>query len=169
MPKVVEFPMPSRQKPTPPVRPLGDGEIVVCDGTQDDFSEIIALDARVAGISRPEFWHELQVQRTASNTLILLVARYAGKIVGYAMGEVRAWPVRTPACGWVYAIGVDKKHRLRRVASALMTELIRRFQAQGVYTIRTIIDVDDHLLMSFLRSLGMTAGPFVELEMSIAQ
>lgn len=160
--------MTSRQTAKPRIEQPGEDEIVIGDGSQDDFSEIIALDARVTGVSRPEFWHELQVQHKATtNTLIVLVARSAGKIVGYAMGEVRAWPVRTPACGWVYAIGIDKKYRLRRAASALMAELIERFRAQGICTIRTMIDVDDHLLMSFLRSLGMTAGPFVELEISI--
>ncbi len=28
-----------------------------------------------------------------------------------------------------------------------------------------MLHIDDHLLMSFFRSHGMTAGPFVELEM----
>lgn len=158
--------MASRQTATRQADRPDSGAIVIGDGSQDDFPEIIALDTRVTGISRPEFWQEFQVHRSAN--LILLVARHAGAIVGYAMGEVRAWPVRTPACGWVYAIGVDKEHRLKRAASLLMAELIDRFRAQGVGTVRTMIDVDDHLLMSFLRSMGMTAGPFVELEMSIA-
>jgi len=48
-----------------------------------------------------------------------------------------------------------------------MADLISRFKKSGVKTIRTVIDVDDYLLMSFLRSFGMTAGPFVELEMTL--
>lgn len=161
--------MTSQRIKSPEAERPSDDEIVIREGSRNDFPDIIALDAGIAGISRPEFWHEFQEHRAATNTLIILVARRSGKIVGYAMGEVRAWPVRGPACGWIYAIGVEKENRQRRAASALMTELIERFRAQGVGTIRTMIDVDDHLLMSFLRSLGMTAGPFVELEMSIAQ
>ena len=80
------------------------------------------------------------------------------------MGEVRAWPVRAPACGWIYAIGVAGSYRLQNVAAALMAAMIARFKANGAGAISTMIDVDDHLLMSFLRSSGMTAGPFVELE-----
>jgi ribosomal protein S18 acetylase RimI-like enzyme len=70
-------------------------------------------------------------------------------------------------CGWLYAVGVDKDHRLQKIATALMSELVDRFRKNGVKAVRTVIDVDDHLLMSFFRSCGMTAGPFVELEMTI--
>ena len=89
-------------------------------------------------------------------------------MIGYALGEIRSWPVCAPVCGWLYAIGVAKEYRQHKAASALMIELIARFKKCGVGSIRTVIDVDDHLLMSFLRSFGMTAGPFVELEITFA-
>lgn len=153
-----------------PAEALGVAEpmnVVVADAEHTDLAEIIDLDTRVTGIARPEFWNDFCHQRSTSETLCLLVAKKSGEIVGYAMGEVRAWPVRAPACGWLYAIGVKAEHRLSRAATALMTELTARFRARGVLAIRTMINIDDHLLMSFLRSLGMTAGPFIELEMKI--
>ena len=139
----------------------------VTDAEEADLATIIELDARITGIPRPEFWRHFFGQRTRSKTLCVLVAKRADKIIGYAIGEVRAWPVRSAACGWIYAIGVEKGHRLQRGATALMAELVARFRANGVGAVRTMIDVDDNLLMSFLRSQGMTAGPFVELEMKI--
>ena len=144
-----------------------DVDLVVTDATEADLPAVVSLDERITGVERRAFWSHIDAQRAAGNTLTVLVAKRGGKIIGYAMGEVRAWPVRAPACGWIYAIGVDKGHRLQRTASALMVELVARFKAQGCGAVRTIIDVDDHLLMSFLRSQGMTAGPFVELEMAI--
>ena len=153
------------------VAPGRDGELAVTDAGPADLAAIVALDERITGIARAEFWNHFFAQRAASDTLTVLVARKkasgSGELIGYAMGEVRAWPVRAPACGWIYAIGVEKSHRLQRAASVLMAELIARFRAHGCGTVRTMIDVDDHLLMSFLRSQGMTAGPFVELEMQI--
>ena len=147
----------------------GDGQhgITVAEADAADLAEIIALDARITGFSRADFWKDLFRQLETSETLCVLVAKSAGKIIGYALGEVRSWPVRAPACGWLYAIGIEKKYRLHKGASALMTELISRFKKSGVGTIRTVIDVDDSLLMSFLRSFGMTAGPFVELELTL--
>jgi len=145
----------------------GDGRrgITVVEADDVDLTEIIALDARITGFPRADFWQDLFRQLKTSETLCVLVAKSAGKIVGYALGEVRSWPVRAPACGWLYAIGVEKEYRLHKGATALMTELISRFKKSGVGAIRTVIDVDDNLLMSFLRSFGMTAGPFVELEL----
>jgi len=149
--------------------PGRDADVVVADATEADLPAVVALDERITGVVRREFWSHIDAQRAAGNILTVLVAKREGKLIGYAMGEVRAWPVRAPACGWIYAIGVEKGHRLQRAASTLMTELVARFKAQGCNAVRTIIDVDDHLLMSFLRSQGMTAGPFVELEMPIEQ
>jgi ribosomal protein S18 acetylase RimI-like enzyme len=141
-------------------------DVRIADATSSDLAEIIDLDARITGFARAEFWNDLFHRRDASDTLCVLVAKSAGKIVGYALGEIRSWPVRAPACGWLYAIGVDERYRLQRCASTLMAELISRFKQSGVGAIRTVINMDDHLLMSFLRSFGMTAGPFVELEMN---
>jgi ribosomal protein S18 acetylase RimI-like enzyme len=145
----------------------GQHGITVAEAGTADLAEIIALDARITGFARADFWKDLFRQLETSETLCVLVAKSADKIIGYALGEVRSWPVRAPACGWLYAIGVEKEYRLHKSASALMTELISRFKKSGVGTIRTVIDVDDNLLMSFLRSFGMTAGPFVELEMTL--
>ncbi len=141
-------------------------DIRVTEAEAGDLGAIIALDGQVTGFKRADFWTDLFRQRQTSETLSILVARSAGKIIGYALGEIRSWPVRAPACGWLYAIGVDKEYRLHKAASALLTELIARFKGRGVAAIRTMIDVDDHLLMSFLRSFGMTAGPFLELELT---
>jgi hypothetical protein len=105
--------------------------------------------------------------QAASETLCVLAATKSDKSVGYAAGEVRSWQVRAPACGWLYAIGGEERCRLRRYASSLTAELISRFKQSGVGTIRTVMDVDDYLLMSFLRSCGMTTGSFVELEMTL--
>jgi ribosomal protein S18 acetylase RimI-like enzyme len=144
-------------------------DLAVTDAKAADLAEIIDLDASIAGYARTDFWNDLFRKKETSATLYVLVARSAGKIVGYALGEIRSWPVRAPVCGWLYAVGVKKDHRLQKAATALMTELISRFRKNGVEAIRTVIDVDDHLLMSFLRSFGMTAGPFIELEMSLSQ
>jgi GNAT superfamily N-acetyltransferase len=159
--------------PTTADLPQRQDRVVVTDAAEADIATVVALDERITGVSRRDFWNHIDTQRRASgNTLCVLVAKRTDasgdeRIIGYAMGEVRAWPVRAQACGWIYAIGVEQGHRLQRAASALMSALIARFKAQGCSAVRTMIDVDDHLLMSFLRSQGMTAGPFVELEMAI--
>ena len=159
--------LPGKRRSEGPALDAATADIAVSEADARDLAEIIALDGKVTGFERADFWTELFRQQPRSETLCILVARSGGKIVGYALGEVRSWPVRAPACGWLYAIGVDKEHRLQKAASLLLVELIARFKKSGVGAVRTMIDVDDHLLMSFLRSFGMTAGPFVELELNL--
>ena len=98
-------------------------DFTVADAELTDLAEIIDLDARIAGYSRADFWDNLFRQRAANATLYVIVARRAGKIIGYTLGEIRSWPVRDPVCGWLYAVGVDKDHRLQKVATALMTRV----------------------------------------------
>jgi GNAT superfamily N-acetyltransferase len=142
-------------------------DVRVADATFNNLAEFIERDARVTGFARAEFGNDLLRRRAANNTLCARVAAKSGKIAGYAAGEVRWWQVHAPAWGWLYATGVDERYRLHKYASSLMAELISRFKQSGVGTIRPVIDVDDHLLMSFLRSCGMTTGSFVELEMTL--
>ena len=142
--------------------------LVLADADESDLEEIIALDEKVAGGSRADFWRDLFRQKVAGGPWFVIVARTSGVLVGFVMGEIRSWPVRTPTCGWLYAIGVEKNHRLHKIGTALMTELISRFRGNGVETVRTVIGIDDQLLMSFLRGYGMSAGPFVELEMAVS-
>jgi ribosomal protein S18 acetylase RimI-like enzyme len=136
------------------------------EARSDELPKVIELDATVTGVKRPDFWLDLSRQ-AGSKTLAVVIATMGGEIIGYALGDLRAWPVRAPACGWIYAIGVAAEYRQQKVATGLMQAMIDHFAKNGAASIRTMIEVDDHLLMSFLRSFGMTAGPFVELELKL--
>ena len=79
----------------------GDGQhgIAVANVNAADFIEIIALDARITGFARADFWTNLFHHRETSETLCVLIAKSGGKMIGYALGEVRLWPVCAPAGG----------------------------------------------------------------------
>jgi len=80
---------------------------------------------------------------------------------------VRAWEFGSPPCGWVFALGVSNAHREHHVGSRLMERIFQRFKADGVTSVRTNVSRHDTLNLSFFRSLGMTAGPYVQLEMTL--
>ena len=42
------------------------------------------------------------------------------------------------------------------------------FRRAGVRTVRTMLSRDNTLILSFFRSQGMMAGPFIPLEMDLA-
>ena len=80
------------------------------------------------------------------------------------MGEIRAWEFGSKPCGWVFAIGVKKDCVLSGIGSNLLDNLCDCFRQNGVAKVRTMTAKQEHELLSFFRSQGMMAGPYLQLE-----
>ena len=128
-----------------------------------DLKAISALDARLTGSDKPDYWREM----LAPERHFLVAETSKGALAGFIAGEVRAWEFGQPAAGWVFAIQVDPKLRLKGTGSALFEALVSRFKAQGVTRVRTLVDRRDNLILSFFRAQGMVAGPSLQLDMEV--
>jgi len=135
----------------------------------NDYDCVVKLDAQTSGVSKPDYWREIFPQYIAGdeNQRYLFVADLDGQTVGFALGEVRAWEFGSPPCGWVFGLGVSTRVREHRVGSALVKAMFDRFREDGVASVRTSVSRRDTLNLSFFRSLGMTAGPYVQLEFNL--
>jgi len=134
-----------------------------------DLERIVAIDTKVTGIAKDDYWHAIFHRYGRGNRpeRHFLVAEFAGQVVGFVIGEVRDWEFGEPPCGWVFAIDVQPEHRLHGVASVLLRALCDAMRRSGVRKLRTILARDDMLILSFFRSQGMRTGPFVPLEMDL--
>ena len=129
-----------------------------------DLAAISALDARLTGSDKPDYWQEM----LAPGRHFLLAETAKGALAGFIAGEIRAWEFGQPAAGWVFAILIDPKLRLKGVGTALFDALVERFKAEGVTRVRTLVDRKDHLILSFFRAQGMVAGPSLQLDMDLS-
>jgi ribosomal protein S18 acetylase RimI-like enzyme len=129
-----------------------------------DLPAISALDARLTGTSKPDYWGE----RLGPGLHFLVAETEKGAFAGFIAGEVRAWEFGQPPAGWVFAIQIDPKVRLRGVGSALFEALVARFKEEGVTRVRTLVDRKDHLILSFFRAQGMVAGPSLQLDKDLS-
>ena len=129
-----------------------------------DLPAISALDARLTGASKPDYWRD----RLALGLHFLVAETDRGAFAGFIAGEVRAWEFGQPAAGWVFAIQIDHELRQQGVGSALFEALVERFKKQGVTRVRTLVDRKDHLILSFFRAQGMVAGPSLQLDLDLA-
>ncbi|MCP4329690.1 MAG: GNAT family N-acetyltransferase [Alphaproteobacteria bacterium] len=137
------------------------------DGVAADVTAVIRLDAQVTGVAKTGYWHNLfeRYLGTRQRGRYVLVAETgSGDVVGFIIGEVRAWEFGSAPCGWVFAVSVAPGLRLEGIGSDLFDAISERFRAIGVDKIRTMLSRDNHLLMSFFRSHGMMAGPYIQLE-----
>ncbi len=155
-----------------------------------DVAGVIDLDQRVTGLAKQDYWRDLfERYDSRRRQRYFLVAETAAKttaggaggaedtkfdgaggtarIVGVITGEVRAWEFGSAPCGWVFALSIDPEARLGGIGSALLEAISDNFRAAGIDTMRTVLSRDNHLLMSFFRSHGMMAGPYIELEKAL--
>ena len=139
-----------------------------------DLAEVVALDKRVTKIAKPGYWNEMFVGygRSRSKERFFLVAELANdkarqRIVGFIVGEVRAWEFGSAPCGWVIALSVDPDKRLHGVGQMLFEAISADFKNTGMSKMRTMVARENQLHLLFFRSEGMMAGPYIQLEKDI--
>jgi ribosomal protein S18 acetylase RimI-like enzyme len=133
-----------------------------------DLAAVIRLDARLTGRSKAAYWKKVFggfVSRQRGSTHVGLAARADGRLIGYLLGEVRAFEFGSPPSGWIFAVGVDPGAAHHGIGSALVAEAGRRFARAGVATVRTMVRRNDVPLLAFFRSNGFVGGPFTQLEL----
>lgn len=136
-----------------------------------DLDAVIALDAAVTGLAKPDYWYELfhRYGARGRQQRFFLVAEAAGEIEGFVIGEVRDWEFGSPPCGWVFGINVRPDTRLGGVGTRLLDGIVQAFRRAGVTKVRTLLARDNNLVLSFFRSQGMTAAPFIPLELDLGE
>jgi ribosomal protein S18 acetylase RimI-like enzyme len=166
---------PATSPPAPHRRPAlrespdADAAIEVRAVRRSDLDRVIDLDATVTGLEKRKYWLSVY-RRYGSGThdeQQFLVALSHGRVVGFVIGEVRDWEFGSAPCGWVFAIDVDPQARLAGVGTQLLQAISVRFRRIGVSKLRTIVALENTLILSFFRAQGMMAGPLIALEMDL--
>lgn len=134
------------------------------DAVADDIPAVTALDAATSGASKPGYWQEIHGQPGRTQERLFLVAELDQRLVGFIVGEIRAWEFGSPPCGWVFALTVDPAVREGGIGAALFDAMCTRFRAAGIGTVRTMVNRRQRVQLSFFRSQGLTTGPYIELE-----
>jgi ribosomal protein S18 acetylase RimI-like enzyme len=152
-----------------PKAPAADAALAVRPVEVRDLDAIIALDAAVTGLAKPDYWYELfhRYGTRGRQQRFFLVGDATGEIQGFVIGEVRDWEFGSPPCGWVFAIDVLPQMRQAGIGTQLLQAVCTLFRREGVRTVRTMLSRDNTLILSFVRSQGMMAGPLIPLEMAL--
>ncbi len=154
-------------RPAPP--PAGRARTEVRPVRRGDLAAVIAIDARVTGIEKRAYWRGIYRRYADADApgRQFLVAADGPVVLGFVIGEVRDWEFGSPPCGWVFAIDVHPEARQSGLGTMLLAAIARGFRRAGVTKVRTLLSRDNSLILSFFRSQGMMAGPFIPLEMDL--
>lgn len=134
-----------------------------------DLAEVVAIDAEVTRLPKPGYWAGIHRRYGGGRRQqrFFLVAESGGRIEGFVIGEVRDWEFGSPRCGWVFAISVRPGARQAGTGTRLLAAICDGFRRLGVTKVRTLLARDNQLVLSFFRSQGMMAAPFIPLELDL--
>ena len=140
--------------------------ISIRNARPSDLDAVIALDELDLKEEKPAYWRSVfdHYVSGGKKDRLFLVAENGDEVVGFIIGEVRAWEFGSPPCGWVFALTVSPKSRQMGIGQQMLEEMCRRLQQAGVTTVRTMVDRDNKVTLSFFRSLGLRTGRYIELE-----
>lgn len=143
-------------------------QISIRNAVTSDFDAVVSLDLQGSDEEKPAYWSSVfDHYINGHNDRCFLVAEYNNTVVGFIIGEVRAWEFGSPPCGWVFAAAVSPHVRQMRIGQQLFDEISNCLKLAGVTTVRTMADRDNNLLLSFFRSMGLRTGRYIELEKAL--
>lgn len=155
----------------PPALPTTAVSVHIRRARAADIAQIIQLDKRVTRIAKPDYWRDI-FERYGNRRLderFFLVAEAESAtrqapLLGFVVGEVRAWEFGSVPCGWVFAFSVDPDARQQHIGEQLFEAMSEAFRKAGMRTMRTMVARDNQLHLAFFRSEGMMAGRYIQLE-----
>src|SRR5512145_999340 len=103
-----------------------------------DLSAAIALDAENTGLRKAAYWQErFEWYAGRQPDRFFLVAERDGELLGFIVGEVRAWEFGSPPSGWIFAVHISPAARQVGLGALLFDEICARFRGAGVTHVRT--------------------------------
>jgi ribosomal protein S18 acetylase RimI-like enzyme len=150
-------------------------KIVIRDAQEKDLQAVIKIDGAISidvygtVVDKVAYWQGIfdYFVRRVEEKRYFLVAELNNEVVGFIGGEARAWEFGSPLCGWVFAVEVNPKTRTLGIAQQLFREMCQRLKQTGVSTVRTMVNIDDKVTLSFFRSQGMRTGRNIEMELQV--
>lgn len=138
---------------------------------ESDLEHVVTLDQRVTGLAKPDYWHDIferYTRRRVEERFFLIAEHDRGRedstLLGFIVGEVRAWEFGSRPCGWIFAFSVEPDTRQQGIGERLFEAISNEFRSIGITTMRTMVERKNQLHMAFFRSEGMVAGPYIQLE-----
>jgi len=137
-----------------------------------DLEEVIRIDALHTGEPKRDYWRDVFhdfIDARSSRMRVGLAADGDAGMIGFLLGEIRAFEFGSGPCGWVFSVGVDPWYERRKVASMLLAECCSRFRGAGVDRVRTMVVRNNVPVLSFFRANGFVAGSFAQLELDLEE
>ena len=144
-------------------------EIVVRNLRPDDREVVVAIDARLMGRRRDEFF-KLKLGQAFSDTgiAVSLAAEVDGAVVGFLLARVYYGEFGvTERVAVLDVIGVHPHFHGRHIGPALIDQLRTNLLGLGIRTLQTEVAWESLELVMFFRREGFTLAPRLCLDLDL--
>ncbi|MBS2040786.1 GNAT family N-acetyltransferase [bacterium] len=142
-------------------------EVVIRPVSEHDAEGIARLDQLLTKVWRAEHWEERIAFAMRRDPEGSLVADRNGRIVAYLFSDVRGQEYGfAEKTGWLEALGVDPDLQKGSLGRRLIDQMMERFRATGVSTVRTLVSDQHSSMGSFLEKVGFQVEPIRVLSRS---
>ena len=135
----------------------------------EDLEALVRIDRKIVGRSRREYLaRKLDTALRDSGVCISLAAECDGRIAGFMLGSLYYGEFGLPEpVAILDTLEVDADLRHRRVATALLRQLLLNLRALGIERVRTEVDWTQRDLLAFFAQSGFAPAPRLCLELRL--
>ena len=136
---------------------------------KDDLEPVIALDARIVGRRRDEYFGvKLDMALKETGVEVSLAGELDGMFVGFLIARVFYGEFGlTEPVAVLEVLGVDPDFRGRGVGRAMVRQLRTNLLGLGVKMLHTEVSWDDPQMMSFFQHEGFAPAPRICLNLDL--
>jgi ribosomal protein S18 acetylase RimI-like enzyme len=145
-------------------------EIYVRSLERRDLPSIVAMEERVTGVARPQYWEQrIEMSEAIRPHWTSLVAEFDNRFVGFLFGRAGELEFGLPgSIAWVETIGVDPAYRGRGIARELIEEFISSAEDHGIKTIFTLVSSGQTDMQNFFNRQGFVQGKMLHYQKELS-
>ncbi|MDP2605948.1 MAG: GNAT family N-acetyltransferase [Deltaproteobacteria bacterium] len=145
-------------------------EIYVRSLERRDLPSIVAMEERITGVARPQYWEQrIELSEAIRPHWTSLVAEFENRFVGFLFGRAGELEFGLPGTiAWVETIGVDPAFRGRGIARELIEQFISSAEDHGIKTIFTLVTSGQTDMQTFFSRQGFAQGKMLHYQKELA-
>jgi N-acetylglutamate synthase-like GNAT family acetyltransferase len=131
--------------------------------SRSDIPDMVAIQQAITKAEVSGAWIRMIERHLENNRGMGFVAVREGKIVGFAIGEVKDAGFGVPESGWVVVVGVEPQAMGEGVGKAMIDKLFDAFRQRNISNVYTAVRWDAGDMLSFFKALGFGQSEFINL------
>ena len=145
-------------------------EIYVRYLEKGDLPSIVAMEERITGVARPQYWEQrIELSEAIRPHWASLVAEFDNRFVGFLFGRAGELEFGLPGTiAWVETIGVDPAFRGRGIARELIEQFISSAEDHGIKTIFTLVSSGNTEMQTFFNRQGFAQGRMLHYQKELS-